>query len=324
MHPARPVPHPAPRFDPALLDDLIHAGERFAIAEGDVLFREGTPADHAYCVTAGRLEVSARIPGDEWTVVGEIAEGEIVGEFALLHERPRSTRVRAVRPSEGVRIVRDRFAARFADGWRPAIRLLDGLCRLNAARIRAGIARIGDGGSIEPSAWRTAGTGPAPQPRGEGAFTAGFTGLPLLAGLARDVDALGAMGQWLSVARGGVIAAEGDPADRVWMVVRGAVRGGLARAGRIAQLAVYGPGETVGMTAMIDGAAQPLALEAAEAAVLLSLGADRFGALRECTAPLGRAMLAEAGRQLVRDQQRVNRQLSRMAMLERLETAREG
>lgn len=315
-----PGADPFAGIDPSVRDDLVRTGERFELAASELLFAQGGAADHAYLVLEGRLEVSARLPGDEITVVGEIGPGEVIGEFALLlHDRPRATRVRAVEPSGGIRIVRDRFVHLMADGWGPAIALLDGLCRLNAARIRHAMARIGGDAPFEATALRCAGDGPAPVSLAADTSPPDLAHVPLGPALRPEAAALAAQGHWLQVARGGRIAAPGEAADHLLLVARGAVRAGLPLAGGLAPVALHGPGELVGATPLIDGGLRVMWLEAAEDAVLLAIARDRFAELRQCTTTLGRALLFETGRQLANDLQRINRHLARIAVLERLQ-----
>ncbi len=67
---------------------------------GEVLFREGDPADAAYFVLRGRLVASHWDSLDETDVVlGEIERGEVAGEMALLDKSTRNATVTALRRS---------------------------------------------------------------------------------------------------------------------------------------------------------------------------------------------------------------------------------
>jgi len=70
---------------------------------GSDLIAEGESGDAAFVMATGRLQVTKFIDGGE-VVVGEIGPGEMVGEIALLADRPRTARVRAIRDCELVRI----------------------------------------------------------------------------------------------------------------------------------------------------------------------------------------------------------------------------
>jgi NTE family protein len=120
------APAGAPRLDPAALA----AAERYfgvraedapiaevistvELAGGDWLFRQDDPGDAMYLLVRGRLRVWRDLPeevGEEDQLLGEVAQGECVGEAGLLTGQGRSAGVRAVRDSLLVRVDRASFA----------------------------------------------------------------------------------------------------------------------------------------------------------------------------------------------------------------------
>ena len=76
---------------------------------GEVVLREGEPADGLYLVRSGRLQVRRSAPDPDDEVVGEIGRGEVVGEAALLTERARTATVVALRDSELLHLSIDAF-----------------------------------------------------------------------------------------------------------------------------------------------------------------------------------------------------------------------
>ena len=62
------------------------------IPAGDTVMREGDPADCLYLVAAGRLRVIAQVDGEDH-VLAEIGRGDVVGEMALIVDRPRTADV---------------------------------------------------------------------------------------------------------------------------------------------------------------------------------------------------------------------------------------
>lgn len=77
---------------------------------GEVLMRQGEPADSMYLVASGRLQVRlVRADGTD-TAVAEVGRGELVGEMALLTDSPRSATVVALRDSHLLRLSTDAFA----------------------------------------------------------------------------------------------------------------------------------------------------------------------------------------------------------------------
>ena len=80
------------------------------IPAGDTVMREGDPADCLYLVAAGRLRVIARADGEEH-VLAEIGRGDVVGEMALIVDRPRTADVVALRDTHLLRLSATAFGA---------------------------------------------------------------------------------------------------------------------------------------------------------------------------------------------------------------------
>jgi predicted acylesterase/phospholipase RssA/CRP-like cAMP-binding protein len=88
----------------ASLDDAVRlelAGglEPVHVAAGEVVFRQGDAGDGLYLVASGRLRVTLAAEGAE-RVLHDLGRGSVVGEIALLTDRPRTATVRAVRDSD--------------------------------------------------------------------------------------------------------------------------------------------------------------------------------------------------------------------------------
>jgi predicted acylesterase/phospholipase RssA/CRP-like cAMP-binding protein len=69
------------------------------VAAGDVIITEGEPGDGLFVVVSGRLRVSVTVQGTE-RVLHDLGRGSIIGEIALLSNRPRSATIRAARDSD--------------------------------------------------------------------------------------------------------------------------------------------------------------------------------------------------------------------------------
>ena len=83
------------------LEDLQAAGQGFDVielAEGEVLFREGDPAEVAYSVVSGLVRVE-RQSEDGLRHLSDLGPGEILGELAILTSAPRSATVHALEPT---------------------------------------------------------------------------------------------------------------------------------------------------------------------------------------------------------------------------------
>lgn len=307
---------------PHALAELSQAADRFTIPRGETLFRQGMKADALYIVTAGQLEIHARIPGDEAAAVSSIEPGEVVGEFALLDEGPRSANVVALANTEGLRIPRTRFAALLADGKPWTLELIDALRSLVAIRTRATIDRIAKAGRYDLSALRAPGT-PADIATRGGAEAAGLFGaLGRLAELGPDgASWLASRGTCLAVPRGALLVEAGAESRAVQVVLRGALRTALPRAEGNEQVMIHGPGDLVGLVPAFDDGPHALGVEASEDALVLQVPRSRFDEWRRRGDPHALALFAAIGRQLVRDQRRANRHLGRAVALDHFNAA---
>jgi predicted acylesterase/phospholipase RssA/CRP-like cAMP-binding protein len=86
-------------LDDAARLELATGLEPVHVAAGDVVFRQGDAGDGLFLVTSGRLRVTVATEGTE-RVLHDLGRGSVVGEIALLTDRPRTATVHAVRDSE--------------------------------------------------------------------------------------------------------------------------------------------------------------------------------------------------------------------------------
>jgi NTE family protein len=94
------------RLSPESSDWLAAHGRLIRLRAGAWLFREGEPAETAYIVRAGRLEV---IPEDQAQVIRTVRRNGVIGELALLTRTRRTASVRAAQDSELLEINRAAF-----------------------------------------------------------------------------------------------------------------------------------------------------------------------------------------------------------------------
>ena len=90
-------------LDEATRSELAGRLEPVHVPAGQVIFRQGDAGDGLYLVVSGRLRVSVAgdIPGDDPDrMLYDLGRGAIVGEMALLTDRPRAATVHAVRDSD--------------------------------------------------------------------------------------------------------------------------------------------------------------------------------------------------------------------------------
>jgi len=70
--------------------------ERISLAPGEVLFREGDPADAMFLVASGILAVVLEVEGANRSEVRRLGTGQFLGEMALYRSGPRAATVEAV------------------------------------------------------------------------------------------------------------------------------------------------------------------------------------------------------------------------------------
>jgi len=300
----------------AAFEDLRNIARPFAVARGETLFRQGDPPTGLFVVEQGLLEIATRMPGDEAAYVSRIAPGEVVGEFAMLDDAPRSATVTAVEDTTGMLILTPSFAAMLAEGRPGAVAAVDRLRGLVASRTRATLERLAQTSVAEPWELRAAAS-----PYAANSETVEFDTFRALMAYAPLGDEGGANlladGETLAAPRGSSLVAAGTPPDHAVLVLRGAVRAAFARGDRLEQVSIHGPGEWAGLVATIDRRAHPLALSAAEDSLLFRVPSETFARWRLEPGTIGRAVLGAVDRQLVRDQRRANRHLGRAIALER-------
>jgi CRP-like cAMP-binding protein len=115
----RAVSGPAPRDDvdlstaiPAVSADLlarVRARAQTVRYAGDVIIRQGDPADRFYILTAGRVEVLREHRDQAPPTLLYLERGAYFGEIGLLHDVPRTATVRAVSASTAITIDRADF-----------------------------------------------------------------------------------------------------------------------------------------------------------------------------------------------------------------------
>ena len=87
--------------------DLLAARLQATTANpGDVIAREGAPADKFFIVVEGEVEVVREIGGE---VLSRLGPGDLFGEIAIIRDRPRSATLRAVAPTRLLAMEHDTF-----------------------------------------------------------------------------------------------------------------------------------------------------------------------------------------------------------------------
>jgi predicted acylesterase/phospholipase RssA/CRP-like cAMP-binding protein len=119
-------------LDEAVRLELAGQLEPVHAAAGEVIIKQDEPGNGLFLVVSGRLRVSVASGGTE-QMLHDLARGAIVGEIALVSNRPRSATVRAVRDSDLLLLRVSSFKALVER--RPAV--LGEIARLLADRLLA-------------------------------------------------------------------------------------------------------------------------------------------------------------------------------------------
>ena len=79
------------------------AEEKVLLKKGELLIKEGKYDNNLYWLQLGALQVLVE-RGEDQIVVGEVSEGELVGEMSFMDNKPRSATVMALRDCELIKI----------------------------------------------------------------------------------------------------------------------------------------------------------------------------------------------------------------------------
>lgn len=96
------------KINPAKLKLLAFASERLDYDPGEVICHQGDEGDSAFVILKGQAEVLVQTrPGDGMQHVTDLQPNALVGEMAVLCDRPRSATVRALTPVQALRVPRE-------------------------------------------------------------------------------------------------------------------------------------------------------------------------------------------------------------------------
>ncbi|MGD8245634.1 MAG: SpoIIE family protein phosphatase [Anaerolineae bacterium] len=124
--------------DPEVLRALAGVAREKRFRPGEVILEEGSSGRELYLIVEGRVEAVKTHEGDE-VLLAIRGPGELLGEMALIEEKPRSATVRAVAPTRVLEVSEPDLRALLAKDRT----LLYEAARVLSARLRQGdLARI--------------------------------------------------------------------------------------------------------------------------------------------------------------------------------------
>jgi NTE family protein len=236
------------------LDRVRRELQPFSLPGGETLIREGDAGDALYIIAGGRLEATAGSPPVR---IGEVTPGEIVGETALLTGDPRSATVTAMTNTHGYRLDRERVLRIIEEHPAEMRRVAELITRRSTGPRRE---------QFRPS---------------QEEIVAFLSDVPLFASLPPTTLAeLAPHLQWFTITRNEILIRQGEPGDRVYLLVSGRLRyevrdvaGGLHRSGTIER------GEVVGEMALLTEETRTATVIATRDCGILTLSPRTLGRL---------------------------------------------
>ena len=309
------------------LDGIARIFQPMSFPAAAHLMRQGQPADGAYLIESGSVEVYTALPGGGESSVAALGPGAVLGEMALLDSGIRSASVLARTAVAAHFIERDAFrmllsqrnAAAFAIQNRITLTLCERLRQLNG---KVGEA---DGAGAAPPLEAAVPARVAPR-RGSCSFDwrAFLPVLPLFRRYGpAELAEFAAAAQVMELSRGQPLFRHGDPAETCYVVVRGALEITGARNGQAHRIGVLGPGRLCGILAMIEGAPHSMSAAARENAVLLEIGKDAFARLFKGDDRVAARFQEVVNQELLQALARTNNHLTRLVSQARIRGGRQ-
>jgi HlyB family type I secretion system ABC transporter len=230
----------------AMPDDVRRVvGEAFepvAYDFGQVIVREGDPADAFYVVVSGSARVLKRAENGEEVPLNLLGRGESFGEMSLLADSTRTATVRASGRVHALRLDRETFTE--MTRWHPAV--------------RAQFERLAD--------YRTV--------RDFLRLHSAFASLPV-DGLALIAASL----EPVEVEAGEIVVREGDPPGPMYVIEDGRLRAFLERDGQRDDINYLRKGDSFGELSVLEGRPRTASVEALTPCRLLMLTPELFAQL---------------------------------------------
>ncbi|MFL5258377.1 MAG: cyclic nucleotide-binding domain-containing protein [Hyphomicrobiales bacterium] len=108
---------------PSKLKLLAFTSDRVSYRAGDLLFKQGDPADAAYVLLSGSADILVG-NGNDQIKVATLESNSIVGEIAILCDVARTATVKAAAPLETLRIKKDQFIRLLAEFPEMAVEIM--------------------------------------------------------------------------------------------------------------------------------------------------------------------------------------------------------
>jgi len=124
-------------LDPAKLKLLAFTSRALKFGPGEDLMRVGDPADSAYVIIEGEVEIIGKTSTGEF-LIGVLGDHSLIGEMGVITNAPRGTTVRAKGEVRALRIAGDVFLRLLTDNPGCALHVMRDL----SGRVNTGNARL--------------------------------------------------------------------------------------------------------------------------------------------------------------------------------------
>jgi CRP-like cAMP-binding protein len=268
---------------PSEIEGVLCVCERAQFERGACLMRQAQPADSAFILESGSVEVMTRLPGGGEAGVATLGPGSVIGEMALLDRGLRSATVVAREPAAGYFLERDGFHMMLAQRNHAAFtiqaRITQTLCR-RLRELNAKVVASDAPESVAPAADAAVSGAGGKQGRPPFDYRAFLPVLPLFRNFsAAEIGAVAELAEALELGRGQLLFRQGEASTACYIVVRGAVEVTGVQNGLRHRVGVLGPGRLCGVNALIEGRPHSMSAETRERATLLGIGKAAFDRL---------------------------------------------
>jgi CRP/FNR family transcriptional regulator, cyclic AMP receptor protein len=274
--------------------------QRVSLRPGELLFRQGEPADGLHVLAAGVVGVYGRLPAGREVELARLGAGEVVGELALVDGGMRAATVRALEPTSTIFLGRAEFLALVSRLDPTAFAIKRRVAALVCERLRRRYTALtgwldGDGRPATAADVAPGELTPAPAP-GDPYLAR----LPFFRGFAphRRAELVG-LCKTLLVPPRRIVLREGGEPEAAFVTLNGAVEELLGSGRRRIRVRLAGPGRAVGYAGILDGRPSPVTVATRDRALLLVVPRATFTELFDGATPLSHAFVEAVERDLV-------------------------
>jgi CRP-like cAMP-binding protein len=276
---------------PSEFEDMMRLAEPFSFEPGHLVFAQGMQADGMYLLERGKIQLWARLLGEDEIALAQIGSGGVLGEFSLIDRGPRSASAEVIELAQGYFFGNRHFERLRADRRPATLKMMRQLRSVLCQRLRAAFAQLG----ASPPAFyehTQSLSGPlsraAPKPSANAVAPGRLRLLPFFSAFSDgEIAALLERSTVMDLLRGHMLGSEGDEGRSMFVTIRGAVEVTVGSELGRRRLAIVGPGKLCGQIAALDGGKREAGLAVRENAVILEIPGSIVGELLAADSGLG-------------------------------------